>query len=90
MNLRQVVDQACNGIEACEIEFVELSVLKKLLLKAEFAVKRFRNSRLICHAYAGCENGIALLTVANKRYIRSIINRHAELHRPWLVRLDFF
>jgi hypothetical protein len=90
MKLRQVVYQACNGIEACEIEFVELSVLKKLLLKAEFAVKRFCNSRLVCHANAGCENGIALLTVANKRYIRSILKRQTELQRPWLERLDFF
>jgi len=52
MKLRQDIYQACNGIEACEIEF-KPSVLKKLMVKAEFGLKRFCNSRLMCHASHG-------------------------------------
>jgi len=37
VKLRQVINQPRNGIEACEVELLELAILEELLLETELA-----------------------------------------------------
>jgi hypothetical protein len=58
VNLREIVNNAGDGIEAAEIEIAVLVVVEKLLSYPDLAVKCLPDMRLIEKADSGRENSI--------------------------------
>ena len=70
VELRQVIMQTGDDIEAGEIKFSELVVEEELLHDPDLAVEGLCNARLIHQSHAGRHEHVVLLASANKSGIR--------------------
>ena len=85
VELRQVIMQTGDDIEAGEIKFRELVVEEELLHDSDLAVERFGNARLIHQSNPWSDQDIILFAPADERSIGCPVKRRVNRNRERFI-----
>src|SRR5436305_11008962 len=85
VELRQVIMQTGDDIEARKIKFCELVVEEELLYDSDLRIQRVGDPRLIHQSNPWSDQDIILLASADERGVGCPVKRRVNRNREWFI-----